>query len=171
MADTTQSDFAFNPPMGAPGEYADYASHSNAINESYTGSVALPFGRGVSSAAATPNVCELPVSAGTAARFAGIVLKNQSKPTGAGYAIGEQVLLARTGRVRVVFETAMADKAQPFIRITESAVGANDMGQFRNDVDGGKAVACPGCMVRAVNGVVAAAGVGVLELNLEGVKI
>lgn len=171
MADTTQTTFVFNPPLGAAGEIEDYASHQSALDESYTASVAIPFGRGVVSAAATPNVCELPVSAGTAARLRGVAVKTQAKASGAGYAIGEEVRVIRTGRVRVYFETAMADGAAPYIRITESAAGAGDLGQFRNDADTGKAVAAIGCRVRSRNGVIAAAGIGVLELDLEGVAV
>lgn len=171
MADATQSTFVFNPPAGAPGEIEDYESHNSGKDESYTASVAIPFGRGVTSAAATPNVCELPTDSGTAARFCGVAVKTQGKPSGDGYAIAEEVRVLRSGRVRVYFETAMADKAQPCIRVTESTTGAGDLGQFRADTDSGKAVAVPGCMVRSRNGVIAAAGIGVLELDLEGVKI
>ena len=171
MADATQSTFVFNPPVGAAGEIADYESHNTGKDDSATATVAIPFGRGVTSAAATPNSCALPVDAGTAARFRGVSVKTQGKASGAGYAVGEEVRILRTGRVRVAFETAMTDGAQPYIRITESATGAADQGQFRADADSGKAVVCPGCRVRAVNGVIAAAGIGVLELDTEGLVI
>ena len=172
MADTTQSTFDFNPPIGgAVGELADYETHMSGKDESFTASVAIPFGRGVTSAAATPNVCALPTDAGTAARFQGIAVRTQAKASGAGYAVAEEVRVLRTGRVRVYFETAMADLAQPYIRITESATGAGDTGQFRADSATGAAIACPGCRVRSRNGVISAAGIGVLELDLEGVKV
>ena len=172
MADATQSTFDFNPPIGgAVGEIADYETHMSGKDESYTGSVAIPFGRGVTSAAATPNVCALPTDAGTGARLCGIAVRTQAKATGVGYKAAEEVRVLRSGRVRVYFETAMADKAQPYIRITESATGAGDQGQFRADSDTGAAVAARGCIVRSRNGVISAAGIGVLELDLEGVAV
>ena len=171
MTDYTQTTFVFNPPQGSVGEIADHETMVSGLSESYTGSVAVPFGRGVTSAAATPNACALPTDAGTAARFRGVAIKTQAKVSGTGYSIAEQVQVLTRGRIRVYFETAIADGAQPYIRITESATGAGDLGQFRADTDSGKAVACVGCRVRSRNGVIGAAGIGVLEVDTEGLAV
>ena len=166
MTDYTQSTFTINPPIaGAVGDIEDFHTAMYGADDSKTTAGTIPFGRAVTSAAATPNVCALPTSGAEANRICGISIADHSKVSGAGYSANEQVRILKNGRIRVYFETAMADQAIPYVRITESAGGAADQGQFRNDADGGKAVACPCARVVSRNGVIAAAGVGCLEVS------
>lgn len=165
MSDYTQATFDFNPPTGAPGELEDLQTAMFGEDETFTAGVAIPFGRGVFSAAATPNVCALPTSQAEAARLCGVSVKTQAKPTGQGYVAGEEVRVSRHGRMRVYFETAIADRATVYVRITESTTGAGDLGQFRGDTDSGKAIEVTQARARSRNGVISSAGVGVLEYN------
>ena len=165
MAVVTQSVFDFNPPAGSAGELEDLQTAMYGEDESYTAGAAIPFGRAVFSAAATPNVCGLPSSEAEVGRLVGLSVKTQAKASGAGYAAAEEVRVSRRGRMRVYFETAVADKASLYVRITESATGAGDTGQFRGDSASGAAILCNSVRARSRNGVIGAAGIGVVEYD------
>lgn len=164
MTDYTQTTFGYNPPSGAPGEL-DYHTAMYGADDAATAAVDIPFGRGVFSAAATPNSCALPTTEAEAGRLRGISVKDLSKPSGVGYKTGEDVRISRSGRMRVYFETAIADKAPVYVRITESATGAGDIGQFRGDTDSGKAIAVTAARACALDGVISAAGVNFIEYD------
>lgn len=161
-----QTTFGFSPAEGVIGSEYDFGT-SDGDKEvvSKTASAATTFGKGVYTAAATPNVAAVPTSTATAARLVGVTLEDRTKASAAGYAAGEQMRVMKRGRVRVYFETAMTDLATVYCRITSATGDNTDLGQFRGDNDSGRAVICTNARFRAVNGPLTAAGIGVLELG------
>ncbi len=162
----TQTTFDVAFYQGQEGDLYDAATAEDGLEDSFAAQVAVPFGRGIVTAAATPNECALPTDAGTAARFAGVSVRdNQVATYSGGYPIGVQVRALRFGRIWVKAEAAVADLAPVYVRFTESATGAADQGKFRGDTDSGKALLVPGARFRSKNGVVSAAGMVVVELQ------
>jgi hypothetical protein len=163
----TQTSFDTTVYQGQEGALYDFSTAADGLEDSKTAGVAIPFGRAVVTAAATPNVCALPTDAGTAARVVGVsVLDQQNATASGGYPVDSEVRVLRFGRIWVKAEGAVADLAPVYIRFTESATGAADQGKFRGDTDSGKALAYTGARFRSKNGVVSGAGMVVVELNL-----
>jgi hypothetical protein len=162
----TQTTFDVNAYQGQEGALYDFATACDGLEDSKAAGVAIPFGRAVCTAAATPNVCALPTDAGTAARVIGVsVVDNQHATYTGGYPVDSQVRILRFGRIWVKAEGAVADLAPAYVRFTESTTGAADLGRFRGDTDTGKALQYAGARFRSMNGVVSGAGPVVLELT------
>jgi hypothetical protein len=122
---------------------------------------AIKPGRGVFTAAATPHVAEIAVSEDEALRFAGVALLSQVAV--GDYAANDRISVARSGCVVVEVTEAVADQAQAYVRITESTGGAADVGTFTDSSDSAKCIPV-NARFRAVAGVVAGAGLAVIEL-------
>lgn len=159
-----QTTFGFSPAEGVIGSLYDAESVTDSTIVSKTAAAATKFGRGVYTAAATPNVAAVPTSTATAARLVGVTVEDRTKASQAGYAAGDQMRVLKKGCIRVYFETDMADLGTVYCRIITDTDGS-DLGQFRKDNASGKAVICTNARFRAVNGPLTGAGIGVLELG------
>jgi hypothetical protein len=166
----TQTAFAYSPYGGIPGTPYDSQSSLDGLDASRIAGASVAFGRLVACTAAAPTECAVVSSQATVDRAIGISLTSNQYPSGGvGYPAGQPVRIARQGMYHVKAEMAYADLAAVYVRITTaSGVGdGSDLGQFRADADGGKAVLVRNARWRSLNGVVAAAGAGVIEINFQ----
>ena len=168
ISSAVQTSFDTTFYAGQPGVQYDFQTSSDGLELSVAASGSIAFGRGVACGSTTPNVGAVPTSEATATRLRGVALCDNRVASGStGYADGTQVRLLQRGKCWVYSETAIvSDRAQAYVRITESTTGAADQGQFRGDSDSGKAVAMTGCRFLTVNGSMGASGPCVLEVDL-----
>ena len=135
--DAVQTSIPIAPALGQPGLEYDIG-----FNDVVTKAAAdpIPFGRYVVFTA--EGTCELADSlAEITANDGGVALRDDSKPSGAGYAVGDPVRVLVRGRVWVEVEQAVAQSNPAFVRAV--AAGAEQQGVFRADADGADAVAAP----------------------------
>lgn len=110
--------------------------------------------------------CEAPDSSGdvTSGSGLGIALRDKSKFTESDdpdFAETETVPVLTLGTVWVNTEDAATFGSQPCVRFTTDTDGS-DLGAFRSDTDGGKAVALPGARFRTTR---ADAGLALVEYS------
>ncbi len=132
-----QTSVTITPPLGYAGLEYDCG-----FNDVVTKAAAdpIPFGRYVVFTA--EGTCELADSLTEIAQNdGGVALRDDSKPSGAGYAVGDPVRVLVRGRVWVDVEQAVAQSNPAFVRAI--AAGAEQQGVFRADADGTDAVAAP----------------------------
>jgi hypothetical protein len=132
-----QTSVPITPALGQPGLEYDLA-----FNDVVTKAAAdpIPFGRYVVFTA--EGTCELPDTlAEVTGNDGGVALRDDSKPSGTGYAVGDPVRVLVRGRVWVEVEQAVAQSNPAFVRAV--AAGNEQQGVFRADADGTDAVATP----------------------------
>ena len=167
VSSAVQTSFDATPYAGQAGMQYDFQTSTDGLEVAKTVSGTLPFGRGVASAVATPNIASLPTTGTDAGRLVGVTIVDNRVASGSGgYLDGTVARLLQRGKVWVFSEGAVNDRQAAYVRITESTTGAADQGQFRGDSDSGKAVLATGCRFLCVNGTIGASGPCVLEVNL-----
>ncbi len=162
------------PPNPRPGTLSDMGLNLKAITG--VASVLIPFGRFVQKLVGTDQGIQLPGATfdpttqglgplGVA--MATQAIESQLSGTApAGYQAKDAVNVARSAAIWVQCETAFdPDTAELYVRITESATGAADNGQVRNDSDSGKAVKLVKNTYRVLN-TLTGAGLLNIEINL-----
>lgn len=90
-------------------------------------------------------------------------LVNRTSRESATFANEEAVGVARKGRFYVKVEATCSEGQRAYVRIT--AAGAEEVGRFRADTDGGDAIPFPGIFRRDTTG---ADAINVLEVDLDG---
>jgi hypothetical protein len=75
------------------------------------------------------------------ADMGGITLYDPTKPSGAGYAVGDPVAIVRKGKVWVKPENTVTAGAAAYVRY--SAGAGEEQGSFRSDADGSDAAVPP----------------------------
>jgi hypothetical protein len=136
--------------------------------ESMIASEIIPVGRGVTKVVGEDGQIQLPDV--TDNDFFGVAHRSQALEGGLPnttvdpvYPIKSLVNTLRRGSVWVYFETAFdPDSDTLYMRAVAGGAG-EEPGQFRNDIDGGDAVAVTGNVV--VRTTLAAAGLGAIEIN------
>lgn len=136
--------------------------------ESMIASEVIPVGRGVTKVVGEDDQIQLPDV--TDNDFYGVAHRTQALEGGLpntdvepSYPIKSLVNTLRRGGVWVYFETAF-DPDSDTLYMRAVAGGAGELpGQFRNDADGGEAVAVAGNV--EVKTTLAAAGLGILQIN------
>jgi hypothetical protein len=136
---------------GFAGQLADMAQGKYAVSMVQGDVASIPFGAGVvdavlASQAGGADSAKLPTGATVLKDFRGVVLHSNAydkltELDTVGVLPGAMLSVLKKGVCFVTVETAVAKGDALYLRIT--ANGALNPGGWRNDVDGGKAIACP----------------------------
>lgn len=157
MGTSVQSAVTLNPPAGQAGVEYDIG-FNDVVSRKAT--VAIPFGSIVT--IIDDVTCKLPTATGeVTASQVGIALRDDSKASGAGYAIDDEVRVMVKGRAFVAVEGTVAAGGAIFARFASGA-GGTALGALRADADTASAVAIPSAkFVRGITG----AGITVASIN------
>ncbi len=152
---------------GLPGQIADARQHANGSIVSRAATETIGFGKFVSRGDNDAQ-CKLPdSSAEVTATGIGFTVRedfqNLSNAVGT-YVQYDAVPIVTDGPIHVHCETAAAQHGAVFVRFTTDTDGT-DLGNVRNDSDGGKAVALPGARFDKT---ITAAGTTVVVVKMMG---
>lgn len=164
---SVQTTYSVNKVAGYPGLVVDAV---DTVRASKAAAAAVNFGtfvcRRTAPADAVEQCANPAATADVTARPRGIALKDETRrnSTGGfpgGYAVDDQVVYLRKGRVWVNVEAAVTQDGAVFVRFAAGTF--TQLGAFRGDADTATAVALPGATYLTST---AGAGLAVVEINI-----
>ena len=164
---TIQSAYSVNKALGYPGMVADAV---DTVRASKAAAALVNFGtfvcRRASPADGVEQCANPAASADVTARPRGIALKDETRKNSTGgnvggYAVDDQVVYLRKGRVVVSVEAAVTQDGAVFVRFAAGTF--TQLGAFRGDADTASAVALPGATYLTST---VGAGLAIVEINI-----